>query len=87
MKNFVYALAALSLTAGGAMAAANGSNERPDGSLSSAQVEAKAQTKQVPARSVMTGEELSRAGLSGDELLSVTSVGSDDKVANLYRDR
>ena len=29
MKNFVYALAALSLTAGGAMAAVNGTNERP----------------------------------------------------------
>ncbi|CAM3477159.1 hypothetical protein PANO111632_19875 [Paracoccus nototheniae] len=52
-----------------------------------AEVQAGAKTKQVPARTVMTGSELARAGISGDTLLTVSAFGIEGQVANLYRDR
>ena len=63
MKNFVYALAALSLTAGGAMAAVNGTNERP---YSTSSVEKVAETVQVPARTVMTSGDSQIAEMNSD---------------------
>ncbi|WP_405404513.1 hypothetical protein [Paracoccus sp. Ld10] len=84
MKNFVFAIAALTLTAGGALAAVNGTNERPNsGSVATAVVE----TVQVPANTVMTSAELSRANLSGDELLTVTKISGDSEIADLNSDR
>lgn len=87
MKTFVLAVAALTLTAGGAMAAVNGTNERPAASVPSAATLADVQMVQVPARTVMTSTELTRAGLSGDEMLSVTKISGDTKVAKLNSDR
>ena len=84
MKNFVYALSAQSLTAGVAMAAVNGTNERP---YSSSSVEKVAETVQVPARTVMTSTELARANLSGDEMLTVTKISGDSQIAEMNSDR
>ena len=74
MKNFVYALAALSLTAGGAMAA----------SSSEFTTAAKpAQTVEVPAGDVMTSRELAQAGLKSDDLVTITRVNTTEETASI----
>ena len=74
MKNFVFALAALSLSAGGAMAASSGVFNAPA---------RPAETIEVPAGSVMTTRELSQAGLKATDLVSVTRVSKDVDYASI----
>lgn len=62
-------------------------SERRDLSPTAAEVQAAANTKQVPAQAVITSVELDRAGLSGDTLATVSSFGNEGQIANLYRDR
>lgn len=92
MKTSVFALTALTLTLATGAASASASigydaKERADLSPTAAEVHAAADTRQVPARTVMTSVELNRAGISGDTLVTVSSFGTDNQVANLYRDR
>ena len=74
MKNFVYALAALSLTAGGAMAASSSdftTATKP------------AQTVEVPAGDVMTSRELAQAGLKSDDMVTITRVNTTEETASI----
>lgn len=76
MKRFVVALTALTLAAGAASAAGMGNmNERPG---APAQVEAAANTMQVPAGDVLTAVELERAGLNANDKLTVTSFPTSE---------
>jgi len=74
MKNFAYALVALSLTAGGAMAASSSEFTTP---------KAPAETVQVPAGDVMTTRELSQAGLKADDLVTITRVNTTAETASI----
>lgn len=88
MKTFVFALTALTLATGAATASVgNDVDERRDLSPTAAEVHAAANTRQVPARTVMTSVELNHAGISGDTLVTVSSFGNEGRIANLYRDR
>ena len=86
MKPFVFVLTALTLATGAATASTD-AKERLDRSPTAAEVQAAANTKQVPARTVMSSGELARAGISGDTLVTVSSFGTESQVTNLYRDR
>ena len=74
MKNFAYALVALSLTAGGAMAASSSEFTTP---------KAPAETVQVPAGDVMTTRELSQAGLKADDLVTITRINTTEETASI----
>ena len=74
MKNFAYALVALSLTAGGAMAASSSDFTTP---------KAPAQTVEVPAGDVMTTRELSQAGLKADDLVTITRINTTEETASI----
>ncbi|MFN3278896.1 MAG: hypothetical protein ACK41Y_10915 [Paracoccus hibiscisoli] len=74
MKNFVYALAALSLTAGGAMAASSSEFTTPT---------RPAQTVEVPAGDVMTARELSQAGLAATDLVTITRINTTSETASI----
>lgn len=74
MKNFAYALVALSLTAGGAMASSSSdftTATKP------------AQTIEVPAGTVMTSRELAQAGLDANDLVTVTRINSTSETASI----
>lgn len=70
MKTIAYALTALALVTGAAQASSSGPI---GGGNRDAQTVA---TVEVPAGSVMTSRELVEAGLTADDLVSVTKVGA-----------
>ena len=74
MKTFVYALTALTLATGGAMAASSSDFTAPA---------RPAETIEVPAGTVMTTRELSQAGLSAEDLVTVTRINSTADTASI----
>lgn len=74
MKTFVYALTALTLAAGGAMAASSSDFTTPT---------KPAQTVEVPAGDVMTSRELAQAGLAADDLVSITLINTTEETASI----
>ncbi|MGZ3218093.1 hypothetical protein [Paracoccus sp. T5] len=78
MKALVLAMTALTL-ATGAASAATGSNERPEFTAPAKAAE----TVQVPAGSVMTTRELVQAGLSADDLVTITRINTTEQTASI----
>ncbi|MFN3525301.1 MAG: hypothetical protein ACK4YU_04365 [Paracoccus sp. (in: a-proteobacteria)] len=80
MKTFVFALTALTLATGTAMAASNTTtHERPSFEM---QANA-ARLVEVPAGSVMTSRELRQAGLRANDLVSVTLISTSEETADI----
>jgi hypothetical protein len=78
MKAIVLAMTALTL-ATGAASAATGANERPEFTTA----EKAPETVQVPAGSVMTTRELVQAGLSADDLVTITRINTTEQTASI----
>lgn len=80
MKALVFALTALSLTTG--VAAASTSNDAHQRASVVASAEA-ARTTQVPAGEVLTARELTEAGLSARDLVTITLINTTEETANV----
>jgi len=74
MKNFVFALAALSLSAGAAMAVSSSEFTTPTRPV---------EMIEVSAGSVMTSRELAQAGLKASDLVSISRISSSAETAGI----